>query len=182
MSGSFLWRDARRAGVSLAVLLVGLVVVFATLNAARSRPGPLSGTFDSPDAVASAVIEAMATRDLGRLERLALSEAEFRGHVWPYLRVSRPEVNMPFALLWGQLQQTSRGYLRQTLATVDSESLELRDVRFAGESSTYGDVRVHRDTELVVGDPDGGERVVRLFGSLIEQDGRWKVFSYVADD
>jgi hypothetical protein len=43
-------------------------------------------------------------------------------------------------------------------------------------------VRVHRDAELVVRDADGATRAVRLFGSLIEQDGAWKVFSYVADD
>ena len=183
MRGSVLPRGARRAGASLAVLVVSLVAVFATLNAVRSRPEPLSGALESPDAVAEAVLEAMAARDAERLARLVLSEGEFRDHVWPYLPVSRPEVNMPFDVMWGMLRQNSQAYLRQTLAALDGEPpLEVRGVRFAGETSTYGDVRVHRDAELVVGAPDGSERVVRLFGSLIEQNGAWKVFSYVADD
>lgn len=182
MSGFLQWRrGARRAGVSLAILFVGLIAVFATLNAARS-PSPLTGTLGSPDAVASSVIDAMATGDVDRLEGLALTEEEFREHVWPYLPVSRPEVNMPFDFLWGQLSQTSRTYLRQTLGAINGTSFDLQGVRFAGETSTYGDVRVHRDAELVVRDADGTERVVRLFGSLIEQDGAWKVFSWVADD
>lgn len=170
-------------GVSLAVLFGGLIAVFATLNAIGSRPEPLAATLDSPGAVAEAVLEAMGARDVERLDLLVLSEAEFRGHVWPYLPVSRPEVNMPFDVMWGMLRQNSQAYLRQTLAALDGEPpLEVRGVRFAGETSTYGDVRVHRDAELVVGAPDGSERVVRLFGSLIEQNGAWKVFSYVADD
>jgi hypothetical protein len=41
---------------------------------------------------------------------------------------------------------------------------------------------VHRDAELVVAGRDGDERIVRVFGALVEQEGRWKVFSYVADD
>jgi len=173
------WRGAR---ISLAVLFVVLVVVFATLNASRSRPDPLAETLESPDAVAAAVLESMAVGDVSRLEALALTEQEFRDHVWPYLPVSRPEVNMPFDFIWGQLRQTSRTYLHQTLAAVDGASFELRGVRFAGETSDYGDVRVHRDAELVVAGPDGSDRVVRVFGSLVEQNGAWKVFSYVADD
>jgi hypothetical protein len=55
-------------------------------------------------------------------------------------------------------------------------------VRVAGNTSQYGDVVVSRMTELVVASGDGAERVVRLFGSMVQQDGRYKVFSYVVDD
>jgi len=41
---------------------------------------------------------------------------------------------------------------------------------------------VRRRTQLVVGSSDGRESVVQLFGSMIEQNGRYKVFSYVVDD
>jgi len=58
---------------------------------------------------------------------------------------------------------------------------ELRRVHLAGEPSTYGDDTVHRGIELVVATGQGEERI-RLLGSMIEQGGRWKVFSYVVDD
>jgi hypothetical protein len=182
VSGLLSRRGARTTGVSLAVLCAALVALFAWLNAARSLPDPLAGTRGSPEAVAEAVLEAMAAGDTACLRALALTEEEFRGHVWPHLPVSRPEVNMPFDVMWGMLAQTSHGYLRQTLAAVDGDRLVLRSLRFAGASSTYGQVRVHRDAELVVAGRDGDERIVRVFGALVEQEGRWKVFSYVADD
>jgi hypothetical protein len=79
------------------------------------------------------------------------------------------------------LHERSDGYLHQTVAGLRDLSLTLRGVRFAGETSSYGDVTVHRDTQLVFSSADGSEKIVELFGSTIEQDGRFKVFSYVVD-
>jgi hypothetical protein len=171
-----------KAGVSLAVVLVASIALFAAVNASRTAPAPLTHTYASPDALAKAVIDAMEEGDLDRLQALALTEEEFRTHVWPHLPASRPERNVPFDFVWGTLRQNSEGHLRQTLAGFPDGSVELRRVESAGETSDYGDVVVRRDTTLLVAGTDGRERVVRLFGSLIEQDGAWKVFSYVVDE
>jgi hypothetical protein len=80
------------------------------------------------------------------------------------------------------LQQNSEGHLRQTLAAVTDAPMRLRSVRFLGEATTYGDVTVHRHTAVEVAAPDGTTRTVKLFGSMIEQDGNWKIFSFVVDD
>jgi hypothetical protein len=40
---------------------------------------------------------------------------------------------------------------------------------------------VHRESVVLARFPDGSERRVRVFGSVLEQDGRYKVFSYVVD-
>jgi hypothetical protein len=168
--------------VALVALLAAAVVSFASANASRARPAPLRNTLSSPEAVAAAVIEAIERGDLDRLRALALTEEEFRAHVWPDLPASRPERNVPFDFVWDTLCQNSEAHLRQTVARAGGTPVELRGVRFAGETSTYGEVTVRRDTTLVVSGPDGTERLVRLFGSTIEHDGAWKVFSYVVDD
>jgi len=41
---------------------------------------------------------------------------------------------------------------------------------------------VSRDTVLRVRDETGGELEVRLFGSTIQKEGAWKVFSWVVDE
>jgi hypothetical protein len=41
---------------------------------------------------------------------------------------------------------------------------------------------VHRDWVMRVAAEDGQAMDVRLFGSMLEKDGRWKVFSYPVDD
>jgi hypothetical protein len=173
-------RTARYGAVSTAILLLVAIGVFASLNATRTRPAPIGNTLSSPEAAAEAVIDAMQDGDLDRLRSLALTEDEFRAHIWPHLPASRPERNVPFDFAWSLLQQTSEGHLRQTAAHL-REAPVLKRVRFGGPMSVYGELVVHRDTELVVLGSTGDEKVIRLFGSMVEQGGRWKVFSYVVD-
>jgi hypothetical protein len=55
-------------------------------------------------------------------------------------------------------------------------------VTFAGGTTQYPSYRVHRETAIRVRDAAGTESEIRLFGSSLEKDGMWKVFSYVVDD
>jgi len=171
---------ASRYGLAALAAFAIVVALFASVNAFRSRPAPLAHTLTSPEAVAEAVVEAMQAGDVDRLRALALTEEEFRAHVWPDLPVSRPEVNAPFDLVWGRLHQSSELFLDQAMGALHGRTIDIKAVTFDGETSTYGEVTVHRDTELVIAG-ENGDRHVRLFGSMIEQDGGWKVFSYVVD-
>ena len=46
---------------------------------------------------------------------------------------------------------------------------------------TIGRIEEHRETTLRVRDDSGMELDLRVFGSMLEQGGVWKVFSYVVD-
>lgn len=132
--------------------------------------------------MARAVLDGFAAGDADRLRRLALSEREFRERVWPELPASRPERNLPFSYAWGDLKQKSDGSLSTLLARYRGHRLELVGVRF-GAATAYKSFVVHRDTVLTVKEPAAGSSEdVRVCGSLIEHDGRWKVFSYVVDE
>jgi hypothetical protein len=144
-------------------------------------PSPLVDTYQSPQALAAAVLEALVVRDRTELERLALSEQEFRDHVWPSLPAARPERNLPVTYVWGDLHQKSQGALTQVLQTYGGRRYELVGVDFA-DRTDYGAYRVHREATLRVRDADGAATTIRVCGSMIEKDGAWKVFSYVVDD
>ena len=171
----------RRASAAVAVI-VALVLLGATSEIRSGRPSPpLAHTFDSAEAAAGAVLEALAGRDGGTLARLALTEHEFREIVWPELPSSRPEVNLPVAYAWGTLAQNSQGSLAATLAAHGGRRYTLTSVRVTGRSTRYHTFTVHRDIALDVLDEAGARHQVRVFGSLLERDGRWKVFSFVTD-
>mgnify|MGYP007054685215 FL=1 len=55
-------------------------------------------------------------------------------------------------------------------------------VRNDGETTRYPSYVVHRATVLQVRDETGTQTDLRLFGSLIQKEGVWKVFSYVVDE
>jgi hypothetical protein len=142
----------------------------------------LRATYPSPHAAAIAVLDALARRDAAALRALALTEQEFRDYVWPELPAARPERNLPFSYVWGELHQKSEAALGRTIERHRGRRYTLWGLRFDGETTRYATYAVHRETVLRVRDERGVESDVRLFGSTLEKDGAWKVFSYVVDE
>ena len=142
----------------------------------------LSNTYPSPEALATAVLSAVERQDTTALRGLALSEEELREHVWPELPAARPERNLPFSYVWGDLHQKSDESLSRMLARHGGRRYALRLVRSAGETTRYPSYTVSRETVLQVRNEMGVETELRLFGSIIQKDGAWKVFSYVVDE
>ena len=175
-------RGVRTTGISFFLVLTALAVLLMVRQMEQATPSALSGTYESVEALADEVLRAIGANDAGALERVALTADEFRDHVWPYLPSAGPERNVPFDFVWSRLRRNSDGYLHQTLAQYGGQDLTLAGVEFSGDTSDYGPVRVYRETWLRVRDAEGIESTVRFFGSSIEQNGRYKVFSYVVDD
>jgi hypothetical protein len=142
---------------------------------------PLADMSASSEALAAAVLDALARGDRARLDTIALTEREFRDHIWPDLPAARPERNLPFSYVWGDLHQKSRIGLSQTIARYGGKRHELRRVTFGGKTP-YGAYTVHRDTTFDVVDASGVPETIRVCGSFVEKDGAWKVFSYVVDE
>jgi hypothetical protein len=165
--------------VNLPKILASALALAACV--ACSRVPPLANTHASPSALASAVLDALALSDRVALEALALNETEFKDHVWPQLPSSRPERNLPFSFVWGDLRQKSVQALTVLLSREGGKRYELIDVRFAADSD-FRTYRVHRETTLHVRDTSGKEFDLRVCGSMIELDGAWKVFSYVVGE
>ncbi len=128
------------------------------------------------------MLEAVERRDRAALDVLVLSEPEFRDHVWPDLPAARPERNLPFSYVWGDLRQKSGQGLAQTLAEHGGRHYEFVRLEPTDGESRYAHSVVHRRMAMVVKEADGSEIRLRLFGSMLEKDGVFKVFSYVVDD
>lgn len=151
------------------------------LAAGCSTVPPLRGAQPSAEALAAALVDGVARRDRAALEAMSVSEREFRDHVWPQLPAARPERNLPFSYVWGDLRQKSDAALAETLARQGGRRFELVRVEFAGEAD-FGTYRVHREPRIVARDASGEPVTVRLCGSMLEVDGHWKIFSYIVDD
>ena len=157
-----------------------LVTLLGLVSGACSRVPPLANTLASPADLARAVLGALSRRDRARLDALAVSEQEFRDHVWPDLPAARPERNLPFSYVWGDLHQKSNVSLARTMDQYGGTQHTLQHVTFAG-TTPYAHHTVHRDASFAVADADGGSQTIRACGSFLEKDGVWKVFSYVVD-
>jgi hypothetical protein len=164
------------------VLATALALVALTLSAgACSKGRTLHGAEASTTSVAVKVVSAFNSHDVAALEAVALTEGEFREVVWPRLPAARPERNLSWDYVWNDLSSKSRLHLRARMEAWQSLRYEVEGVRFEGESTDYGSYRVHRDARVQLRTPDGRQMSARLFGSMIERDGRFKVFSYIVD-
>lgn len=161
-------------------LVLGLIAMVVASGCSSTTP--LANGHLSAEEVAGAVLDGLARRDRAGLEALALSDREFRQHVWPALPASRPERNLPYSYVWGELHQKSRTQLAQTLAEHGGKNWTLLGVRFGGETTKYPSYTVHREATFRVRDASGTESEIRTCGSMLEKDGAWKVFSYVVDN
>ena len=178
-----------RLGASLLVLALGVLaavafgarVGFGDGKFQRPYGAELRHTFGSPKAVAEAVIAALDRRDATTLEVMAVSEAEFRRIVWPRQPAARPERNIPWEYAWRDLAAKSKVQLWGRLSEWRTGAGQVVDVAFDGETTDYGSYRVMRKSRITLRDAGGEQTTVRLFGSIIEQRGHFKVFSYVVD-
>jgi hypothetical protein len=161
-------------------LLVASGVVPST--GCRQQAIAFEHTSESPEAVARAVLEGLNNRDVAGLEQLAITKHEFRKLVWPKLPAAKPGRNIPWDYVWNDLSSKSvmqlRARLHEWQPTGDGVVVK---VEFTGESTDYETFRVRRKSTVIIRTPDGRETRQRLFGSIIEQSGRYKVFSYVVD-
>lgn len=162
-------------------VVIALAMAACTPPTSPSNKTPLSNTFDTPEALAQAVLSRLASGDVTGLKALALSEQEFRDHVWPELPASRPERNVPFDYAWQQMKQRSDGALEGTLGRYGGRPLTFVRTRYTGETTTYQSFAVMRESEVVATDESGRELVLQLFGSAMLKDGRYKLFSFVVD-
>jgi hypothetical protein len=143
---------------------------------------PLESPFDSPEALARTVLEAFAKEDVETLKALPLTKEEFRVHVWPKLPASRPERNVPFDYGWTDLHQKSVSSIASNFKRYKGRKLELLSITFKGDTTDYESFVVRRKSMLRVKDRDTGEELsLALFGSVMEWNGKYKLFSYVTD-
>jgi hypothetical protein len=171
--------EARRWGRGLSVALLATILAVA---AGCGRSPALDWGLDSPRAVAEAVVAALDARDVRALERLSVNEHEFRQVVWPRQPAARPERNIPWEYAWRSLAARSRHQLRGRLSEwASGQRFTVDGVTFAGETTDYGAYRVHRRSVVTLRDTAGRLETARVFGSVIEQGGRYRVFSYVVD-
>ena len=128
-----------------------------------------------------ACVDAVERRDVDALRALALNEEEFGRVVWPELPAAQLGRNVPLDYAWSDLRVKSAASLARTLDRYAETPMTLVSVRFDGGTSQYRSYVVHRESVLVVKGADEVEREIRLFGSVFEQGGRYKVFSYNVD-
>ncbi len=142
-----------------------------------SEPRPLINGQPGPEALAKRFLEYLSANDAKAIQSLRLTKREFCEYVWPELPSSRiPNLTCDWA--WGQATLKSDGGLSELLSRHAGKRYELALVRFAGGAEEHDTYRIHKDTRLVLKDENGRQTEVSILGSMLELDGKYKLFSF----
>jgi hypothetical protein len=140
----------------------------------------LAGGSDGREALVRRFAEAVERHDTAALRAMVMSRAEFAYLYYPHTRYTRRPYELPPELLWFQIQQNSEKGIVRVLRRLGGSSLDVRSVECEDEPESVGPARLWNRC-LVHGAGAGPEGARRLFGSIVELDGRYKFVSYAND-
>ncbi|HEY7546600.1 MAG TPA: hypothetical protein VID27_17045 [Blastocatellia bacterium] len=125
-------------------------------------------------------LNALAEGDEKKIASLRITKQEFCQYVWPELPSSRTP-NVTCDWVWDQATLKSLSGLSEMLSKHKGKRYQLISLRFAKGTDSYDSYKVHKETRVTVRDEHGVEKELRLFGSMLEMDGQFKLFSFVID-
>ena len=137
----------------------------------------LRGGFRSREALVREFVRALEVRDTAALRRMVLKPGEFAWLYYPTSPLSRPPYELSPALMWFQLQGESEKGATRLFADRAGHAL-----RYAGHTCAPARVegrnRIHSSCELRRVTAARDTVAERLFGLVVERDGRYKFVSY----
>jgi hypothetical protein len=138
----------------------------------------LSSGSDSREALVRRFIKALATSDSSDLRAMRLAAREFADLVYPESPYTRPPYRQSPALVWNQIRNPSASGLTRLLRRLGGEPLRYINHSCARKPERQGGNLVWTDCTVVLTDSSSDTTRHRLFGSIIERDGRFKFVSY----
>ena len=159
-----------------------VALLAAVLAAGACRPAEasrLAGGAGSIRELGARYLEALARRDTAGMHALRVTEAEHNEVLWPEFPASG--LNMPVEVAWQNVERASWRKGARIAARFGGVSHKLRGVHCRKGVTQYASFRVHGDCWVTMRPPDGPPFEAKLFGSIVEMDGRYKIIGILAD-
>lgn len=141
----------------------------------------LAGGAPSRDSLVARFVDAVAREDTAAIRGMVLSRAEYGWIYFPSLQRMNPGTRMQPEVMWMLHSQESEKGITRVL-----RRLGAGQARFAGYTCEDAPQveeanRYFHQCAIETIAPDGETASLKLFGSVIERGGRWKIVSYGND-
>jgi hypothetical protein len=140
----------------------------------------LEGSTDSRDALIATFVSALERADTTTLVRMALDAAEFIDLYYPHTMYTQPPYELSPPILWMLITGNSEKGLVRVLRRYAGQPFGFEAYRCDPEPKTEGPNRIW-DGCVLERRIDTGVETYRMFGSIIERDGRFAFVSYAND-
>lgn len=144
-------------------------------------PSTLAGGEASAERLAREFLRAVSSNDSTSIRRLVVNRAEFAWLYYPHTRFTKPPYELGPELLWLQMNEASEKGIVRALRRYSGSALRFEALVCPDSVSVEGPNRIRMGCQLRFATADSAARTMRMFGSLLERDGRWKIISYAND-
>ncbi len=162
---------------------------FAVKEVPRPRPYPeplpdsvkqrrFAFAANTPEELCDMLLAALAKSDTATLVKLMVNEYEFKNWLWHEFPASQPIMNVPIDFAWQNLLQNSDKGLRLALGKYAGQKLYYVSHKFLEGQDRYQTFTVHTKTRVTAADSLGRKYEMKVFGSFVEMNGRFKLMSY----
>lgn len=169
---------AEPAAVATAPMDSALATALARFRDGLPRTDTLRNAMPSRDSVVRAFMGLLARRDTMGLARLHLSRGEWAWIVYPESRYTRPPFRQRADLGWMLIMERSNTAAARLLDRRGGQPLALVGWECASTPEPEGRTLYWGRCTVTYRDPAGVPRTERLFASIVERDGRFKIGSY----
>jgi len=146
-----------------------------------AAPAHLAGGAMNREALIRRFVNGVARLDTTAIRAMVLNRAEFAYLYYPSSPYTRPPTVQEAPLAWFLLVQNSQKGITRVFDRFGGQRAEYVTHRCDPEPSREGDNLFWRECAVDLRTPADGIVTRKLFGSIIERDGRFKFFSYTND-
>lgn len=169
-------RDRAEVFVDSALPVDTLLARFRAATA--DTPSALVGGESSPERLTRAFLAALERHDTTTIRRLAMTRGEFAWLYYPHTKFTAPPYELGPDLLWLQLGAASEKGIVRLLRRYGGSRLRFESLACPDSAAIEGPNRVTVGCRVRFAAADSAARTLRIFGSLLERDGRYKFVSY----
>ncbi|MEP6506880.1 MAG: hypothetical protein ABJC63_01540 [Gemmatimonadales bacterium] len=138
----------------------------------------LKGGASSRDSLVRNFLSSLQASDSAALKAMVLNAGEFAWLVYPESPYTRPPYTQAPALVWNQIENPSASGFTRLVRRLAGEKLAYAGYTCSKQSDRQGRNMIWTNCTVKVGEPGEKVRARRLFGSIIERDGQFKLVSF----
>ena len=135
-------------------------------------------SLDSPGQLGLAVVDALNQEDIEALDQLRVQRKAYLDWIWPAFPASRPPNNFPGDFAWSNLNRKCNTGMKKWVARYGGKDLTFVDIRFDQPRETYDGFQLLRGTVLTLRNAAGETGELKILGSVVVKDDRYKLLSY----
>lgn len=139
-------------------------------------PTELSRAASTRKALITAFIRAIEARDTVALRKLTLTREEFAYLYYPSTPTSLPPYGLAPDVMWYLISENSTKGLGVALEKLGGKGLAV-ERHTCDQSTREGENRIYYPCRFVLRAASGDTMTARLFGPIVERDGRFKLLS-----